>query len=158
MPRDLGTHLLDLAALLTGAPLVVKHGTRSSHRTHDDEVRVVLRAGEVIMALRTGYVGAPVFRLAARGSRGTLVADLWSMTTPAQSAPGRLWSSITTRLPGSRRPAEGLLRSRLAMLAAVAPSPAALTGATGPNAMRPASMADAVTVLHLVELIERATA
>lgn len=149
--RDLGTHLLDLALLLVGGPLRLEHATILSTGSEDDEVGIGLTAASgTCVQLRCGYGGAPEFSLTATSERHHVRADLWSMTTPVRVPIGRsitagvLSSRLLTRLSASRRPSRLLLRSRVETLRV----------ALGAGGARAASLADALTVLRIVEAAE----
>ena len=146
--RDLGAHLLDLAGWLQPAPLSLQHANIRSLRSEDDEASLDYNAGPVQVHIRCAYHGAPAFSLTATGPDGLLRADLWSMTTPARGALDAAMSRVRTKLPGEFRPATALRRSRMNMLSAAI---------THTPAHAAASIADAASVLRLIEAAEAST-
>jgi hypothetical protein len=148
--RDLGSHLLDLAAWLTGSPLEVLAATISSRRSEDDDAHLCLRAGETEVDLHCAYHGTPTFLLRAESQSTSLLTELWTLAKPVRlcasqplASRARLWTSrLACKIPG-RRPAQGLRASRSRMLVA----------ALGTDGML-ASAADAAAVLGWVAQAE----
>lgn len=145
--RDLGSHLIDLAKFFIGEHIEIIDVINASHKRNI----IKLRAGVVPVLIKCSFGCPAEFRVQARFDGGSLVADLWSMTTPVFVPHDRsgfmqtLRARIETKTFLSKRSAPLLLQSRLGMLDSALIGGGCLT-----------SVADAADTLRLIEEIEKA--
>jgi len=119
--RDLGAHLLDLAALLVPEPWELQSAVFASHRTEHDDVRLRYLAAGTRIDVHVSYRGTPTFSLDAAGAGGHVSGDLWRRTTPSTSRAGALWARALTAAVPSRNPG-ALLRASYADTMRLAPT------------------------------------
>ena len=119
---DLGSHLIDQAVLLLGAPMTVHaeiHRRRPGAVADDDTFVSLTFAGDVVCHLRMGYVagsGGPAFRIL--GSNGTFEIDgtdpQWAALERGESPAGRDWGRQTASgaLTGGEGDKQAVMRIR----------------------------------------------